>query len=372
MRFVPINSVKEGSKLAKTIFDNEGRVLLAEGIKLTEGLLKRVKANNIYSLYIHDEYSQNEIDDIIKPELRQKAIKIVKESFANFTTGMSQANASINKKQAVMIKYEYTQSINQLVREILDDVLSRKNIFVNLVDIKSMDNYTYEHSVNVTLLSLIIGIELNLSKDQLFDLAVGAMLHDLGKTLIPIEILSKTGALQVEEFEIVKIHTTKGYDFLKNNIEISGMARMIILQHHERIDGKGYPMGIKGSEISNLAKIVSIADVYDALTSDRPYRRAMSPNESLEYLMGGIDRYFEYEYVKAFIKRVIPYPEGSLVKLSSGDIAVIDKVNIEFPLRPQIKIIKQFKDRHEMIAVDLISEKNLTILGVHYDTPVAL
>lgn len=289
MRFVPINSVKEGSLLAKTIFDKEGRILLAEGIKLTESLLKRVKANNIYSLYIHDEYSQNEIEDIIKPELRQRSIKLIKETFSNFTNGVS-PNSYISKKQAVAIKYEYTQSINQVVKLILDEVLSKKNIFVSLVDIKSMDNYTYEHSVNVTILSLIIGIELNLNRDQLFDLAVGAMLHDLGKTLVPIEILSKTGVLQANEYEMVKSHTTKGYEFLKDNIDISGIARMIVLQHHERIDGKGYPLEIKGSEINNHAKIVTIADVYDALTSDRPFRRAMSPNEALEYLMGG-DRY---------------------------------------------------------------------------------
>ncbi|MBS4041634.1 MAG: HD-GYP domain-containing protein [Flavobacteriales bacterium] len=370
MRFVPINSVKEGSQLAKTIFDKEGRILLSEGVKLSESLLRRVKANNIFSIYIHDEYSQNEIEDIIKPELRQKAIKLIKDSFASFTKGINQN--SNNKMQAVKIKYEYTNSINQLVKDILDDILSRQNIFVNLVDIKSMDNYTYEHSVNVTLLSLIIGIELNLNKDQLFELAVGAMLHDLGKTFVPVEILFKAGALKAEEFEIIKNHTTKGYEYLKNNIDISGVSRMVILQHHERIDGKGYPLNLKGQEINNLAKIVTIADVYDALTSDRPYRRAMSPNEALEYLMGGVDRFFEYQYVKAFIRRVIPYPEGTLVKLSSGDIAVIDKVNVEYPLRPQVRVIKQFKDRQELIGLDLLNEKNLTILGVHYDAPAAL
>ncbi len=371
MRFVPINSVKEGSKLAKTIYDKNGRVLLAEGVSLSDSLLKRVRANNIFSIYINDEYSQNEIDDIIKPELRQKAVTLIKETFSNFTKGMNPGNY-INKKQAVKIKYEYTSSINDLVKDILDDILSRKNIFVNLVDIKSMDNYTYEHSVNVTLLALIIGIELKFTKEQLFDLAVGAMLHDLGKTFVPIEILSKAGALKAEEFDIIKNHTTKGYEYLKDNLDISGIARMIILQHHERIDGKGYPRGLKYDEINSFAKIVTIADVYDALTSDRPYRRAMSPNEALEYLMGGVDRYFDFKYVKAFIKRVIPYPEGSLVKLSNGDVAVIDKVNVEYPLRPSVKIIKQFNDRHEMIGVNLIEEKNLTILGVHYDAPTPL
>lgn len=370
MRFVPINSVKEGTILAKTIFDKDGRILLAEGIKLTDGLLRRVKANNIYSVYIHDEYSQNEIEDIIKPELRQRSIKLIKETFSNFTNGMN-PSSYISKKQAIAIKYEYTQSINQVVKLILDEVLSKKNIFVSLVDIKSMDNYTYEHSVNVTILSLIIGIELNLNKDQLFDLAVGAMLHDLGKAFIPVEILSKAGELLANEYEIVKGHSAKGYEYLKDNIDISGIARMIVLQHHERVDGKGYPLGLQGQGINNLAKIVSIADVYDALTSDRPYRRAMSPNEALEYLMGGIDKYFEYEYVKAFIRKVIPYPEGSLVSLSNGEIAVINKVNNEFPLRPQIKVIKKFNDRKELIDIDLIREKNLTIVGVHYEDPTA-
>lgn len=365
MRLIPINSVKEGSELGKTIYDSDGRVLLAKGIELSSNLVKRIKDNGVMSVYINDEYSTNEIEDIIKPELRQKAKKIVKDSF-NKLYQVSESN-TMSPQIAKKMSSQYLENINSIVSMIVDEIYSQKDLLIKMVDIKTLDVYTFEHSVNVAILSLIIGIELKFSKDKLYHLATGAILHDLGKTYIPREILLKSGKLTDDEFTVVKHHAYKGYEYLKENMNMSSISRVVVLQHHERVDGTGYPNGLTGNEINECAKIVAIADVYDALTSDRPYRPAKSPNEALEFLMGASGTYFDYEAVKAFIRRVVPYPEGTMVKLSNGQVGIIEEINPRFTLRPKVRVIndngKLVKDK----LIDLFEEKSITILGVQYN-----
>ncbi len=365
MRIVPLSSVKEGSELGKTIFDSDGRVLLAKGIKLSSSLLKRIKDNGVMSIYINDEYSSNEIEDVIKPELRQKAKKILKESFNTFyqVSEKSSLSPQMARKQA----NQYLDNINSIVSMIVDEIYSQKDLLIKIVDIKSLDQYTFEHSVNVAILSLIIAIELKFNKDKLYHLATGAILHDLGKTYIPKEILMKSGKLTDEEFMMIKLHAYKGYEYLKENMNMSSISRVVVLQHHERVDGTGYPNGLTGDEINDCAKIVAIADVYDALTSDRPYRPAKSPNEALEFLMGASGTYFDYDAVKAFIRRVVPYPEGSMVKLSNGQVAIIEEINPRFTLRPKVRVIKDNGKLVQDRFIDLYEEKSITILGIQYN-----
>jgi HD-GYP domain-containing protein (c-di-GMP phosphodiesterase class II) len=232
-----------------------------------------------------------------------------------------------------------------------------------------MDNYTYEHSVNVIVLSLIMGLELNYSKDRLYSLAVGAMLHDVGKVFVPKDILLKDGKLTEMEFDIIKEHPSRGYDYLKEEIGVSAMSRIIILQHHERVDGTGYPEGMCGSRIHEFSKIVSIADVYDALTSDRPYRRGLPPNDAIEYIMGSADRYFDFDMVNAFLKRIVPYPAGTMVRLSNGDIAVVKEINRDYPLRPKVTIVWSDGESVCEEPIDLMDINNLVIKGVEHNIP---
>ena len=373
MRFVPIGAVKEGAYLAKTIYDNDGRVLLKKGMPLTERLLKRIQNIDIYSIYINDEYSNNEIEDIIKPEIKQKAVSQIKKAFDNFHNynlylSKNSTSSSIDK-DFLKSREKYLSSIKDLSKDILDQLLSKKDILINLVDIKSKDNYTYQHSVNVAILSIVLGIELQLSRTQLYDLCVGAMLHDVGKVFIPEDIINKNGPLTDSEFEIMKQHPLKGYEYLKSSIDISAPSRAIILQHHEKYNGEGYPKQFKKSEINTLAKVVAIADVYDALTSDRPYRRAASPNEAMEYIMGSGNTHFDYQMTKAFSTRIVPYPEGTLVRLSNNDIALVTKSNAYYPLRPQLKILWSEDSYRENTALDLMDEISVVIDTLQYEVP---
>lgn len=372
MRLVPIECVREGSFLAKTIYDNEGRVLLREGVKLNDVFLRRIKHIKIFSIYINDEYSDNIIEDVIKPELRQKAIKTIKDTFVSFEKYnlYSAKGTSSNKSNFIQEKQKYFLSIGDLATDILDEIFTQKNALINVVDIKNLDSYTYQHSVNVAVISLILGMQLQLSKFELYSLCLGALLHDIGKVFISNEIIQKYDKLTEKEFDIVKEHSIKGYEYLKGSPDISAPARIIALQHHERINGLGYPEGRKGEDINKLARIVAIADVYDALTSDRPHRRALSPNESLEYIMASGGTLFDYNMVLAFSKVVVPYSEGTLVRLTNGSIAIVEENHPNYPLRPKLKIVKTIDDsKKKNIHVDLMEELDIVIDGVQYDVP---
>lgn len=366
MRLVPIECVKEGSFLAKTIFDENERVLLREGVMLTTNLIKRIKLIPIYSVYINDEYSDTVIDDIIKPELRQKCIRTLKDTFSSIDKYSSINNDSQNKnmKNASISGF---LSIKDMAEEIMNEILSSKNLMINLVDIKNMDNYTYQHSVNVAVLSLVLATHLGLKKSELLDLCAGALIHDIGKVFIPKEVLNKPAALTSEEFALITEHTVKGYNYLKDSSDVSSVARVITLQHHEKINGKGYPENREGDRINKLAKIIAICDVYDALTSDRPYRRAMLPSDALEYIMAHGGTHFDYEMVKIFSKIIVPYPQGTIVKLSNGDTGVVDEIYANFPLRPKIKIVKSNNSTLINQYIDLTANLSIVIEKIEFE-----
>lgn len=368
MRLVPIECIRENSLLGKNIYTSDGRCLLKAGVVLTDSMLKRIKQLQIFSIYIIDEYSSNEIEDIIKPELRQKSIAIIKETFSDIERIASVHNfEKRNINQYTKQEKKYFKSINKIAEDLLDNVLSNKNVLLSLVDIKSMDNYTYSHCVNVAVISIVLGISLNLSKKYLTYLCIGALIHDIGKSFIPNEILQKPGQLTPEEFEIIKTHPKLGYEFLGDFLDLSSHIKVIVLQHHERFDGLGYPSRIIGDEINYLARIVTIADVYDALTSDRPYKRAMCPSDALEYLMSNAGTLFDYDMINVFCKVVIPFPQGTIVSLSNGDIGVVEQTFPNFPLRPIIKIIKSERTNEIGSKVNLIHALSVVISKVQYE-----
>ena len=368
MRLVPIECIRENSLLGKAIYSCDGQCLLRSGVLLTNDILKKIKEFQILSLYIIDEYSSLEIEDVIKPELRQKSISIIKETFCDI-----ERIASVHKfENRTLNEYtnqekQYFNSINEVAEDIVDNVLSNKHVLLSLVDIKSMDNYTYSHCVNVAVISVILGISLNLPKKKLTYLCIGALIHDIGKSFIPKEVLQKPGRLTPEEFEIIKYHSRYGYDFIKKFFDLSSHIKLIVLQHHERFDGLGYPNNLRGDKISYLARIVSIADVYDALTSDRPYKRAMCPSDALEYLMSNAGTLFDYDMINIFCRIVIPFPQGTIVSLSNGDIVIVEKTLPNFPLRPIVKIVKSNCQNKIGSIINLIETLSIVISDIRYE-----
>ncbi|MBF8983396.1 HD-GYP domain-containing protein [Lutibacter sp. B2] len=371
MRLVPIECVREGSYIGKTIYDKENRVLLHTGVELKENLIGKIKENGIYSIYINDEYSNNEIEDIVSPQIRNQASKMIKEAFKCIGKSINTSNNKMFDKKNKQMMDTHFQSIESIGKNIVDEMLSQKEIMINLVDIKSLDNYMYQHSVNVAILSMVLGIEIGLNRNQLYDLCMGALMHDIGMIFIPKEITNKKDKLTNEELNIVKEHALKGYEYLKERQDIKPSARLIALQHHERINGGGYPNGQDQDHIHIFSKIVAIVDTYDALISDRAYKKAVPQNEAIELIMGTGGRLFDFEMVKIFTKKVIPYPVGTLVELSNGEIGVVEKIEPQFPLRPIIKVVKQLAVTVEMTLIDLMKETNIVIKQIRYEIPNA-
>lgn len=356
MRLKPINSVKPGDILGKTIFTSQGSVLINEGTVLDDLLVKRIKAYGYYSIYIKDDITM-QLDEIVRPQLRTKAVQCLEQIFSNFSKyqTLKKSADSVETEEEKVLKTQMATEIDLIAGELVDEVLCNKDVAISIADIRSMDIYTYQHSVNVCIMAVVLGIEMGLSKNQLKDMAVGALLHDIGKTLVSEELIMSPRILKEEELIAVHAHAQLGFDYIKDNERIPKFAKLIVHQHHEKQNGKGYPRKLKGDEIHRYAKAVSICDVYDALTSDRSYRKAVSPGYALEYLMSNAGIEFDYDLTCLFIKKILPFPIGAKVELSNGEVAIIEKINKTFPLRPVVKVYKTDK------IYDLEKVHNITI-----------
>ncbi|MFZ5989742.1 MAG: HD-GYP domain-containing protein [Bacillota bacterium] len=349
MRKVLVDNAEPGSKLAKAVFTAEGRVLLTSGMILRDSYVEKLKANGISEIFIEDDISEGiEVSDVICDKTRVEAKTLVKN---------------------LMGRYSFTSNVNaervkDMVNKIIDELLNNREVIVNLADIKSVDDYTFEHSVNVCILSLITGIGLGYNVLRLKDLGVGALLHDIGKLRIPEEILKKPSQLSVEEFEEIKKHTIYGYEILKKCKNISMISAFIAFGHHERYDGSGYPLQLRGENIHQCARIVAVADVYDALTSDRVYRKKLKPNEVVRYITSLGSHHFDKEIVKSFISYIAVYPVGTGVVLNTKERGLIVRTNRIVPTKPVVRVI--YNENNEKLKnfyeVDLAKKGDTYIL----------
>lgn len=358
MRMVFIDKVSPGMTVAKDVFlSGEGTPLVKKSTKLTPVMISQMDHLGIRFVYIDDKpgnpvdasKKKNSLENLrlhvpkpeplLPPALREEAIGSLQDIFSSVTA----TKEKLHESAAKLIGH-----IDSVVGQLVDSLLEKQSAFVNINDLKSYDEYTFHHSLSVAVLSIAIGQKMGLGRKELNRLGVCAMMHDIGKTAIPIEIIHKASRLNDQEFAIVKNHSPAGYNYLIDAHYEDEDIQRGVLHHHEKLDGTGYPHGIEGAEIPLWSRIISVADVYDALTSHRPYRTPMQPAEALEYVMGGIGSSFEYDIVDSFVKKLELYPPGTFVELSDGSIAVV--LNSENPMRPVVRlangdICDLFRDR---------------------------
>jgi HD-GYP domain-containing protein (c-di-GMP phosphodiesterase class II) len=242
--------------------------------------------------------------------------------------------------------------VMQLVDEIAASVDRNLGALISLVRLKNKDEYTYMHSVAVCALMVALAKELNLSEAETKQAGLAGLLHDLGKAGIPIEVLNKPGALTDEEFTLVRLHPERGHAMLIQASIIDEVTLDVCLHHHEKMNGTGYPHKLKSEEISIFAKMAAVCDVYDAVTSNRPYKEGWEPGISLQR-MAQWTEHFDDRVFKAFVKSVGIYPIGSMVKLKSGRLAVVVEQSQKSLLSPIIKVFFSTKSKSR-IKIELI------------------
>ena len=330
MRKIAVNDLKPGMVVARAIYNAEGQVLLNKGVVLKPTYIIHLQELGIPAVYIRDAMVGDlEVDDIVSEQTRLEAVKTMKELLGGRT----------DREAAHVPLLINSDRIQRVVVKIIDDLLERKELMLNLIDIRALDDYTFAHSVNVCILALVTGLTLRFSRRDLLHLGVGALLHDVGKTCVPLHILNKPGKLTMEEYELVCRHTQYGFDILRMQKEVSLVSARVALEHHERYNGSGYPRGLKGEEIHPFARITGVVDVYDALTADRVYRRAYPPCEAYEMLAGAGNYTHDYKIVKAFLTNVAAYPAGTMVRLNNGAIGVVTGTARGHSHQPQVRLL---------------------------------
>ncbi len=377
---IPISQLEKGMVLAEEIrHEPSGVVLLATGTKIDH------RALNALSLFptaveclIYNPEQLQERPAAVKQTLPESPLRKITEQ-PSATPGQKDHGKSLElpaeiSQQARMIYtssyeavknfYEQVQlnntinlgQVKKAAQEIASEVVRDPQVLLQVAVLKAVDNYTFSHALHVSIYATTLGRFLRFPERDLQQISMAGLLHDIGKIDVPLEILNKPGKLNNEEYRIIKEHVRHSFKRVYRLDSISRDLLSAIMQHHERIDGSGYLQKLKGDEIHKWARILAIADVYDAVTTNRVYRNAMLPHEGAEVLMGSMGELDPF-YLKLFIRQISFYPVGCRVILSTGEEGSVIANNPELPLRPIVQVVD--KKSGEARAIDLL--ENLTI-----------
>lgn len=319
-----VRNLMPGMKLGKSIMDDRARVLLTSGQELNDFYIQRINELSIDYVYIDDGMDIDPIIGLVSDETISRATRGLKESYEqSLITG---------KLQIGKLRPQLDQIINEL--------RANHKAMIGMCGLKNFDDYTYQHSVQVSVITILMAIKLGYDNKKLLEIGLGAMLHDIGKISSPYEIINKPGRLTEDEMSEIKKHTWDGFNLIRRSEQIPLLSAHIALQHHERADGSGYPRILNKSEIHEYAMITAVADVFDALVSDRPYRPAFSNSEALEILeREKHEGRLAPEFVDLLKEYVTLYPPSTVLELSNGDIAVVIHNNAEQPDQPIVKLL---------------------------------
>ncbi|MBU5592112.1 HD-GYP domain-containing protein [Clostridium sp. MSJ-4] len=345
---LPFN-LKPGMILAKDLYINNLK-LLSKDTVLNEKNIDRIRAifpTTPIHIYTHEENYDLEVTrSKISGEYKE-----VESKFSKFSD-----NAEIIFSQVMSNSKVDIKNIRGLSEDIHTQMKDYGIIIKNIIDDRNSNSYLFHHSVNVAILNAMLGKWLNLSSRDIMLLTYTGILHDIGKSKIPASIIDKPHNLTKKEFELVKTHSIKSYDIVKTIPYIDPAVEMGVLMHHERMDGSGYPLGLKGDTIHLYGKITAITDMFDAITSNRPHKKKQCPLHALEILKADSFGKLDPKCATTFVENMVTYYEGEFAKLNTGEIAKILKINKNYISKPSIFLHNEL--------IDLTQDKNLFIVDI--------
>lgn len=343
-KYMRTRQLKPGMKLDQSVVDRLGRNLVTRGTAIDEYIIESLINLGVMNVYIQEGEVEEE-----KVVISTKAQKEIDKLYTEDRSKLS-LSKSVRERISHGIQSIYSDADTEnmasttasITNDLMDAIDSNNAIAIDIGELKTSDEYTFKHSVDVATISMILAKQQGLSRQEIYEIGICGLLHDVGKTKVPLEILNKPARLDEEEFEIMKQHSVFGYRMIKDKPEFSENICLGVLQHHEKINGAGYPMGVEEKQISPYAKIISVADIYDALITERPYKQAFSKRDAVEMIMSMTGE-LDIKAMRSFLESMILYPVGSIVDLSNGEKAKVVKNSPHYILRPTVVGVRSGK-----------------------------
>jgi HD-GYP domain-containing protein (c-di-GMP phosphodiesterase class II) len=353
MHKIPIIEVKTGRVLGKNIYAANGQVLLTDGTVLNTAYIERLRKRGFFSVIIKEDYQTGlHFPEIVSEKARVSGVVLLHKIF----------------EEAGKFRRIDTGAIKSLANVYVDELQQNRKLLFEIPEVRSAHGYLFQHSVNVCIMAIRVGLMLEYNEFQLRDLGVGAILHDIGKMFVDKKIMEKTGLLTPEESEKLKEHCYHGFNFLREQKDINLLSAHVPFQHHERVDGTGYPRMLKGEDMSDFAKIVAVADMFDNLTNEKINNKVYSFSAAINMIKNDIRKACDCCITELFFKNIALFPVGTLVELSSKEIGLVVSNNRVDITRPIVRIVtdknKRVLNSGSPIEIDLINEQDLKVVKV--------
>ena len=335
-----------------------------------KSIIERFRSNGIQFVYIKPRSKEIEqINELVSGK-SDEIISIIKQEAPKNQINLKDFNlASEVYSESVKIignvlgdvksgKMFNVGAVKHVAENITEMTIRHRGVLASITKLKKHDDYTFRHSMNVSIFAASLAAHLGLNKQDISIAANAGLMHDIGKMLVPDEILNKPGRLSEKEYDIMKSHVEKGYEFLKAD----GTQKeylCLVREHHERHDGSGYPFGLKDSEISIHGKIGAVVDIYDAITSDRVYRKGMLATEVLKMMFQWTDKHINKSVFEFFIKNIGIYPVGSIVMMASQELAMVGRINHGRPTDPTVIVFTNKSGNFQPIKVVDLSKSGI-------------
>jgi HD-GYP domain-containing protein (c-di-GMP phosphodiesterase class II) len=360
MRLAPLSEVLDGTTVARDVFAGTDRApLLKAGVALTPDYRDGLRRAGVHAIYIEDAFSEGILParPLLSEEIQQQAVRAVADTYA-------EAKAALAARRA--LPPEIAEALAMVLELMLGEVQMSGEVAIALRDLCTADAYTFQHSVDVTAMGMFLGWHVFAADgwspatrsggssqidERLLVLGMGLLLHDIGKLAVPVPILQKPGRLTLQERELIELHPQAGFDLLGSSAWPQ-LVKAIVLRHHERWDGTGYPGGLRAHEIHPMARIAAVADVFDAVTSERPYAPARPPHEGMKVIAEGAGSQFDPAVVEVFARVFAPFSPGAEILLDDGRRALVVDVPRESLDRPLVRVIDSTQGPYELALAE--------------------